>query len=155
MPISPASVALIHKDNNSTNTQQQAASVRWRSLGVRDYVCLSVMKPGTTFDIIPRVMPATNQCSICLGEMKASIGMLGGCEHIFCYDCIKKWSEAKRTCPIDRTPFDSINILHEIGGAIVEEEKLEPLESDQLYTSLNGVRNFICPQCGNRLRRMN
>ncbi|VDN97558.1 unnamed protein product [Rodentolepis nana] len=52
--------------------------------------------------------------------------MLGRCKHIFCYDCIKKWSEAKRTCPLDRTPFDSINILHEIGGAIVEEEKLEP-----------------------------
>ncbi|VDO10603.1 unnamed protein product [Rodentolepis nana] len=100
-------------------------------------------------------MPATNQCSICLGEMKASIGMLGGCEHIFCYDCIKKWSEDKRTCPLDRTPFDSINILHEIGGAIVEEEKLEPLESDQLYSSLNSARNFLCPQCRNRLRRMN
>ncbi|VDO02403.1 unnamed protein product [Rodentolepis nana] len=110
------------------------------------------------------VMPATNQCSICLEEMKASIGMLGGCDHIFCYDCIKKWSEANRTCPLDRTPFDSINILHEIGGAIVEEEKIKPLELDQIYSSTNvgrqievnrGVPNFICPLCRNRERRMN
>uniref|UniRef100_A0A0R3TEL9 RING-type domain-containing protein n=1 Tax=Rodentolepis nana TaxID=102285 RepID=A0A0R3TEL9_RODNA len=60
-----------------------------------------------------------------LVEMKASIGMLGGCKHVFCYDCIKKWSETKRTCPLDRLPFDSIKILHEIDGAVVEEEKLE------------------------------
>ncbi|VDN99552.1 unnamed protein product [Rodentolepis nana] len=90
-------------------------------------------------------MAATAQCPICLEEMKASIGMLGGCKHIFCYDCIKKWSEVKQTCPLDRSPFDSIKILHEIGGAVVEEEKLEPRGLDQIHSSFNveGIDDFV------------
>ncbi|VDO02875.1 unnamed protein product [Rodentolepis nana] len=89
-------------------------------------------------------MAATVQCPICLEEMKASIGMIGGCKHIFCYNCIKKWSEAKQTCPIDRTPFDTINILHEIGGAVVEEEKLEPQRLNEYDDSNDGfdIHNF-------------
>ncbi|VDO14790.1 unnamed protein product [Rodentolepis nana] len=83
-------------------------------------------------------MSATNQCPICLEEIKAQIGMLGGCKHIFCYDCIKEWSKIKRTCPIDRSPFDSINILHEIGGAVVEEEKLELWRLNQGNSSHSG-----------------
>ncbi|VDO02654.1 unnamed protein product [Rodentolepis nana] len=89
-------------------------------------------------------MAATVQCPICLEEMKASIGMIGGCKHIFCYNCIKKWTEVKQTCPIDRTPFDSINILHEIDGAVVEEEKLEPQRLNE-YDDFNGdidINNF-------------
>nr|CDS31002.1 PHD and RING finger domain containing protein 1 [Hymenolepis microstoma] len=77
-------------------------------------------------------MTGIDQCSICLEKLKASIGMLDECKHIFCYDCIKKWSEIKKTCPLDRIPFDTINILHEIGGAVVKEEKLEPRMVDPL-----------------------
>ncbi|VDO02095.1 unnamed protein product [Rodentolepis nana] len=77
-------------------------------------------------------MVTTNQCSLYLEENKSSFRMLGGSKHNFCNDCIKKLCEAKRTCPLDSTPFDSINTIHEVGsGAVVEKEKLETRMSIQ------------------------
>ncbi|VDO01310.1 unnamed protein product [Rodentolepis nana] len=80
-------------------------------------------------------MSCADKCSVCLEELKLPLGMLCECKHIFCYDCIKRWSGTRRKCPLDRTPFDTIGILHRIGGPVVEEEKL----GHQLVDRLEGV----------------
>uniref|UniRef100_A0A1A9VZI9 RING-type domain-containing protein n=1 Tax=Glossina brevipalpis TaxID=37001 RepID=A0A1A9VZI9_9MUSC len=47
-------------------------------------------------------------CSVCLNEFQvpATVCELS-CKHIFHQECIRKWLELKRTCPLCRKPFVS------------------------------------------------
>lgn len=51
-------------------------------------------------------------CAICLSEFAfQKLGSPDCCDHIFCLDCIKKWSKRGYTCPIDRMCFTAIVIV--------------------------------------------
>jgi len=66
----------------------------------------------------PQVRSTSNTidhpCSICLENIvqnEKKFGLLSGCNHVFCMDCIKKWRnstvssvEATKSCPICRKP---------------------------------------------------
>jgi len=48
-----------------------------------------------------------NCCGICL-ESSWSSGMIGlpvNCSHVFCFDCINKWTKVTNTCPTCKTRF--------------------------------------------------
>jgi len=50
------------------------------------------------------------QCCICLTTPcpcdKASVN---GCDHVFCFECIEKWSERENTCPLCKQRFTKID----------------------------------------------
>ena len=48
-------------------------------------------------------------CSICLGEVE-NRGKIS-CDHAFCFDCIKKWSEVTNLCPTCKKPFTKITAV--------------------------------------------
>jgi len=47
------------------------------------------------------------QCGICMEDI-ANQGLLDSCTHLFCIDCIKKWSESANTCPMCKKRFHKI-----------------------------------------------
>eukprot|EP00249_Psilotum_nudum_P021821 c28266_g1_i2 orf=162-1418(+) len=45
-------------------------------------------------------------CPICLGSVEeARVAVLWWCMHVFCVDCIEKWSLMQRTCPLCKRCF--------------------------------------------------
>ena len=37
---------------------------------------------------------------------------MNGCKHIFCFDCIKKWSEYTNKCPLCKTRFTELHKIN-------------------------------------------
>ncbi|KAL5701105.1 RING-type E3 ubiquitin transferase [Ranunculus cassubicifolius] len=49
-----------------------------------------------------------NSCPICLSHINdRRAAILSVCMHAYCIDCIKKWSQLKRTCPLCNAQFRS------------------------------------------------
>nr|GMD63030.1 E3 ubiquitin-protein ligase Topors-like isoform X1 [Ipomoea batatas] len=71
-----------------------------------------------------------NPCSICLCEIKPSrAALLPLCKHAFCADCIHKWSDYKRTCPLCKAEFGSWLFLINLSSQTLEKEKFKsPLD---------------------------
>ncbi|XP_011403168.2 PREDICTED: uncharacterized protein LOC105312320 [Amphimedon queenslandica] len=50
-------------------------------------------------------------CPICLTKLsRCELGKLGSCDHFFCLPCIQAWAQNVNTCPIDRKPFNDIEV---------------------------------------------
>ncbi|KAL0479298.1 hypothetical protein AKO1_008103 [Acrasis kona] len=47
------------------------------------------------------------ECSVCYEEIKKK-GIIDSCSHIFCFDCIFKWSSSSSECPVCKQKFKSI-----------------------------------------------
>ena len=48
------------------------------------------------------------ECVICL-DIPTVRGKINSCDHIFCFDCIKKWGkEYENTCPLCKKRFQHI-----------------------------------------------
>jgi len=48
--------------------------------------------------------PEQLECGICLDKI-TSRGIINVCEHLFCFDCISKWSKLANTCPMCKRRF--------------------------------------------------
>ncbi|CAD8140503.1 unnamed protein product [Paramecium octaurelia] len=48
------------------------------------------------------------RCVICLNLMSNQV-FLDQCNHSFCFECIRKWSEKNHQCPYCRTMFSSFH----------------------------------------------
>jgi len=46
-------------------------------------------------------------CVICLDKPETR-GRLNSCDHLFCFSCVKKWSEQENTCPLCKKRFTQI-----------------------------------------------
>lgn len=56
------------------------------------------------------ILPAISgqKCPICLERLSDDgAALLAVCRHAFCLNCIRKWSELKRKCPLCNAEFDS------------------------------------------------
>ena len=51
--------------------------------------------------------PEPIDCTICLDTVKVG-GGLDSCIHVFCFDCIVKWSKVTNTCPVCAQKFRQI-----------------------------------------------
>ncbi|KJE93508.1 hypothetical protein CAOG_04288 [Capsaspora owczarzaki ATCC 30864] len=63
-----------------------------------------------------RGTPARNRntddaCPVCLGDFVDKT-MLESCFHIFCYECIRRWSAVNRMCPLCKTKYSAV--IHHI-----------------------------------------
>ncbi|GJR31114.1 E3 ubiquitin protein ligase Topors [Tanacetum coccineum] len=47
-------------------------------------------------------------CSICLNNNISNPSLIPSCLHAYCTDCILKWSEFKRECPLCKAKFTSL-----------------------------------------------
>jgi hypothetical protein len=74
-------------------------------------------------------------CAICLDEIKEK-GMISGCTHIFCYECILEWSKSTNVCPVCRSRFLNISKINKKTKKNVTKNVLEKnlqLEDDYFY----------------------
>lgn len=71
----------------------------------------------------------SDKCSICLMRFtEQQVGTPATCEHIFCLDCIKEWSQNVNTCPVDRISFDSIVVRTCAGGRVLRNDPVKVVE---------------------------
>jgi hypothetical protein len=53
-------------------------------------------------------------CCICMCEPEQSEeSTISGCQHIFCWGCISKWSDRENTCPLCKCRFTKITRVHQ------------------------------------------
>lgn len=71
--------------------------------------------PQLNYNPIPSILKSNaqeyddiDQCGICFEEEFPIQGVLPCCKHIFCYDCIERWSLKSNTCPFCLKTFNSI-----------------------------------------------
>jgi hypothetical protein len=62
----------------------------------------------SAIDNLNHLEPEDDTCAICL-EIPKIKGLIGGCSHVFCFACIKSWSDIENTCPICKKPFNQIS----------------------------------------------
>ncbi|KAB7504301.1 Protein SCAF11 [Armadillidium nasatum] len=60
--------------------------------------------------------PREDSCPICCEKLTGKIGSPGQCNHFFCLDCISQWAKRRRTCPLDRKGFSSIQLFEKREG---------------------------------------
>jgi len=64
--------------------------------------------------------PKFQDCSICLSEINSVIARLDNCSHLFCFHCIKEWSNVTNECPLCKKRFIKITKLSKEGAKIGE-----------------------------------
>uniref|UniRef100_A0A7S3VED5 RING-type domain-containing protein n=1 Tax=Chaetoceros debilis TaxID=122233 RepID=A0A7S3VED5_9STRA len=58
---------------------------------------------------------ADENCCICLERPKPrELSKLDGCNHLYCFHCIEKWSQRENTCPQCKTRFTKIERVHKL-----------------------------------------
>ena len=69
-------------------------------------VFLSPPPPRESFSFLrhTRVDPGEDACSVCLGDYTGPVRMTG-CLHLFCLQCILRWSAVDCKCPLCKEPF--------------------------------------------------
>lgn len=72
-------------------------------------------------------------CGICFEDLKTQ-GEIDSCNHNFCFDCIKKWSDSSNTCPVCRKRFSNIKFfeVNEKGDKKELKEKTTKIETKDL-----------------------
>ena len=77
-----------------------------------------------------------NECIICLDDFKKDSkkkATLDPCQHIFCFDCISKWSKKVNECPLCKREFNHI-ITWNVGKEdklIVVKKKYNPSDDEE------------------------
>ncbi|VUZ53666.1 unnamed protein product [Hymenolepis diminuta] len=64
-------------------------------------------------------------CSICFDQLRKPLGIPECCKHVFCFDCLRKWTESHDTCPIDRMQFQMIRKKNAVDGPVIEKATIK------------------------------
>ncbi|OVA15026.1 zinc finger protein [Macleaya cordata] len=67
-------------------------------------------------------------CLRCIDHYNHKVAVLTVCMHAYCIDCIRKWSELKRNCPLCKTEFDSWFFKTRFSNGKFKEERLRKLD---------------------------
>lgn len=81
------------------------------------------------------------KCPICLDLFRdQEVGTPNSCEHTFCAVCIERWSQNANTCPIDRTPFDQVQIRSQLNdGVFLRDIAVQPRTPTWLQNLIHGM----------------
>ncbi|KAM3176764.1 hypothetical protein ACTXT7_005832 [Hymenolepis weldensis] len=103
---------------------------------------LPVIHPGGIFAPFLCTPLATDQmdCSICFDQLRKPLGMPECCKHVFCFDCLNKWTESHNTCPIDRMQFHTIRKKNTVDGPVIETHYFLKANDTDIAFTLNWVR---------------
>ncbi len=81
------------------------------------------------------------QCSICLTEPQVDKSF-PPCGHVYCFNCLVKWSQQKQDCPTCKQPF--LNFRYSNGKKLydVAVSQDRPVKTQGGYTGTFNPRNF-------------
>jgi hypothetical protein len=79
-------------------------------------------------------------CVICR-EVPETIGKINTCNHLFCFDCIKKWSNETNLCPLCKSRFNVIKKIKINNNKNAQEESIKIINKD--IKQKNNSNNFI------------
>ncbi len=69
--------------------------------------------PHSLDDLDKKPSAVESTCTICLCEPdKEEVSALDGCNHLFCFSCIEKWSERENSCPLCKCRFSRITRMN-------------------------------------------
>ncbi|XP_077218502.1 RING/U-box superfamily protein [Tasmannia lanceolata] len=88
-------------------------------------------------------------CPICLGPIEESkAAVIRICLHTYCIDCIRKWSELKRNCPLCNAKFNSWFCNIRVSTGKYDEERLpSPKEMKNVgFVHARRERGRLAPQ---------
>lgn len=97
---------------------EERPAKRKRTLPPEDYIDLTLdddvdakLQPSTSAPSTSTPTTTTTatveECSICYENIKDQ-GKLDSCVHLFCFECIFKWSKQANVCPICKQRFNAI-----------------------------------------------
>ena len=49
-----------------------------------------------------------DQCGICLNSYSENLGLPVSCSHVFCFECISKWTKITNSCPTCKSRFQKL-----------------------------------------------
>lgn len=90
-----------------------------------------------------------NECVICMEELNMKEeATVDACTHVFCYDCIDKWSKTENTCPLCKKRFHQIRVKNPKGttpkGRKKRQKTKRVQDRNQRYaTNFNEIMNDI------------
>lgn len=92
-------------------------------------------------------------CAICFEDVKVR-GRLNTCKHMFCHDCIIKWSENSNTCPLCKQRFEIIT-KQSLDPAIVidKADRIVTVQNKSLRNDIN-TEEFVTPFHNPHLRML-
>ncbi|XP_035500967.2 PHD and RING finger domain-containing protein 1-like isoform X1 [Scophthalmus maximus] len=102
---------------------------------------------------------SADTCHICLGHFEQRpVASLERCPHVFCLQCILRWSQTSNTCPVDRISFAVIHQRRCAGGVVqkkikVRGRKKEADEDDDEEEEPGAADAVFCEECGRSDRR--
>ncbi|XP_050423846.1 E3 ubiquitin-protein ligase Topors [Adelges cooleyi] len=88
---------------------------------------------------VERPRTPETHCSICLEELTNRC-YSDSCWHMFCFECLKRWSSIESSCPLCKKSFKIIN--HTFNDEGLHETYEVPVQPDSLY---NPQRIFLRP----------
>jgi hypothetical protein len=102
------------------------------------------------------LMAEGETCTICLSELgEEDRGALDGCNHQFCFDCIRKWLAETNSCPTCKTPAQSLVRRNANAAAILEVVQLDDVDNRQrgylgtiAEMQEDADRREVCTVCG-------
>ena len=79
-----------------------------------------------------------NACAVCLAVVASPVGRIDCCAHIFCLECITRWSKINNSCPLCKQPFVRIESCYGEVLAVQERNQLaeQQLEDDRQAAEL-------------------
>jgi hypothetical protein len=79
-----------------------------------------------------------NTCAVCLAVVASPVGRIDCCAHIFCLECITRWSKINNSCPLCKQPFVRIESCYGEVLAVQERNQLaeQQLEDDRQAAEL-------------------
>ena len=97
-------------------------------------------------------------CAISLAAIRKDtrVGVPDSCNHKFCLSCIQNWSIVNNICPIDRIPFEKINVRKTVNSKPMDvilvskgaNNNLDTLSSDDQAPAINAFDYMRCQNCG-------
>ncbi|XP_058082959.1 uncharacterized protein LOC131230955 [Magnolia sinica] len=96
-------------------------------------------KPSTSVRLAPAIYQKS--CPICLRSIEGHrAAVIKVCFHAYCIDCIRKWSDLKRNCPLCNAEFDRWFFNIRVSTGDFEEERLADLKERKKVVIEGGFR---------------
>ncbi|XP_052188858.1 uncharacterized protein LOC127799148 isoform X2 [Diospyros lotus] len=106
--------------------------------------------------LLKRIEPAIwdKSCPICLGRIDhRRAAVITACLHPYCVDCIRRWSDLKRKCPVCNAKFDAWFFKIDLRFGTFVKQRL-PALADNRKVQIEGSRGIgRCPLSERRILR--
>jgi len=128
-------------DGNNSPDQSGGSPERLRLKRLK-----KILNPSETKESFEEEIKDEPECPICLSKIEKDSARINCCNHIFCFDCIKEWTDVANQCPLCKKRISRIQKFSADGVKINEvrikfkeqefqEPEFETIESKNLLIS--------------------